>query len=624
MAFPHLPKPPDDFRARLRSLPEAPEQAWAALVALAGTDLSFIQTNALDAALTAAFPAPPAGLAGKPVRLAVLGSATTTHLLGPIRVGALRRGLHVATYESDFAQYQQELEDEASALHAFAPSAVLFALDAYHLAAPAREAGDAAALAATLARLEALWARARAAFRCPVIQQTVLGLHRPLLGSNEHRLASSPAAFVARLNAGLRPAADAAGVHLLAVDDRAARDGIAAWHNPTYWHLAKQEIAPAAAPAYGDLVARLLAALQGRSAKCLVLDLDNTLWGGVIGDDGMEGIVLGQGSAGGEAFAAFQRTARDLAARGVILAVCSKNDEANAVEPFESHPEMVLKRADIACFVANWQDKPTNLRRIAAELNIGLDALVFIDDNPMERDLVRRELPMVAVPEVTDDPESFAAALDAGGYFEALAVTEEDRERTAQYHGNRAREALREGATDLESYLRGLEMELTWRRFDRVGLARVVQLINKSNQFNLTTRRYTEEDVLAVMDDPRAFGLQLRLLDRFGDNGVIAIVIGRMDAGGDCDIDTWLMSCRVLGRQVEPTTLNLIAAQATALGARRLVGRYVPTKKNAMVRDHYAKLGFTVTETAPDGASRAVRDLAGFVPVPTFIHVREG
>ena len=624
MAFPHLPKPPDDFRARLRSLPEAPEQAWAALVALAGTDLSFIQTNALDAALTAAFPAPPAGLAGKPVRLAVLGSATTTHLLGPIRVGALRRGLHVATYESDFAQYQQELEDEASALHAFAPSAVLFALDAYHLAAPAREAGDAAALAATLARLEALWARARAAFRCPVIQQTVLGLHRPLLGSNEHRLASSPAAFVARLNAALRPAADAAGVHLLAVDDRAARDGIAAWHNPTYWHLAKQEIAPAAAPAYGDLVARLLAALQGRSAKCLVLDLDNTLWGGVIGDDGMEGIVLGQGSAGGEAFAAFQRTARDLAARGVILAVCSKNDEANAVEPFESHPEMVLKRADIACFVANWQDKPTNLRRIAAELNIGLDALVFLDDNPMERDLVRRELPMVAVPEVTDDPESFAAALDAGGYFEALAVTEEDRERTAQYHGNRAREALREGATDLESYLRGLEMELTWRRFDRVGLARVVQLINKSNQFNLTTRRYTEEDVLAVMDDPRAFGLQLRLLDRFGDNGVIAIVIGRMDAGGDCDIDTWLMSCRVLGRQVEPTTLNLIAAQATALGARRLVGRYVPTKKNAMVRDHYAKLGFTVTETAPDGASRAVRDLAGFVPVPTFIHVREG
>jgi len=635
MVFPHLPKPPDDFRARLRALPQpraAPEQAWAALVALAGTDLSFLQTNALDAALTAAFPTPPACLATRPVRLAVLGSATTTHLLGPIRVAALRRGIHLTAFEPDFAQYQQALEDPASALHAFGPTAVLFALDAHHLAAPARGAGgmatdaaaQAAALAATLARLQALWDRARAAFRCPVLQQTVLPLHRPLLGSNEHRLASSPAAFVSRLNAALRPAADAAGVHLLAVDDRAARDGIAAWHAPAYWHLAKQEIAPAAAAAYGDLVARLLAALQGRGAKCLVLDLDNTLWGGVIGDDGMAGIVLGQGSAAGEAYAAFQHYARDLAARGVILAVCSKNEEANALEPFDHHPEMVLKRADIACFVANWQDKPANLRRIAAELNIGLDALVFLDDNPMERDLVRRELPMVAVPEVTDDPDSFAAALDAGGYFEALAVTEEDRERTAQYHGNRARESLRETATDLDSYLRGLEMALTWRRFDRVGLARVVQLINKSNQFNLTTRRYTEEDVLAVMADPRAFGLQLRLLDRFGDNGVIAIVIGRVDAQGDCEIDTWLMSCRVLGRQVEPTTLNLIAAQAAALGARRLVGLYVPTSKNAMVRDHYAKLGFTVTETAPDGASRAVLDLAGFVPVPTFIHVREG
>ena len=632
MAFPHLPKPPDDFRARLRALPDPPQARWDALVALANTDLSFLQTNALDAALTAAFPGPPAGTAGKPVRLAVLGSATTTHLLGPIRVGALRRGLHVATWESDFGQYQQALEDEASALHEFAPTAVLFALDAHHLAAaargpggmPADAAAEDAALAEVLARLGALWARARAAFRCPVLQQTALPLHRPLLGSNEHRLAGSPAGFVARLNAGLRGAADAAGVHLLALDAAAARDGVGAWHNPTYWHLAKQEIAPAAAPAYGDLVARLLAALQGRSAKALVLDLDNTLWGGVIGDDGMEGIVLGQGSAGGEAFAAFQHHARALAARGVILAVCSKNDEANALEPFEHHPEMVLKRADIACFVANWQDKPANLRRIAAELNIGLDALVFVDDNPMERDLVRRELPMVAVPEVTDDPESFAAALEQGGYFEALAVTEEDRERTAQYRGNRAREALREAATDLDGYLRGLEMVLTWRRFDRVGLARAVQLINKSNQFNLTTRRYTEEDVLAVMADPRAFGLQLRLLDRFGDNGVIAIVIGRVDAAGACEIDTWLMSCRVLGRQVEPTTLNLIAAQAAALGAKRLVGVYVPTKKNAMVRDHYAKLGFTVTATAPDGASRAVLDLAGFVPVPTFIHVREG
>jgi FkbH-like protein len=212
-----------------------------------------------------------------------------------------------------------------------------------------------------------------------------------------------------------------------------------------------------------------------------------------------------------------QLYARELAKRGVILAVCSKNDHANAMAPFEQHPEMILKPADIACFVANWSDKAQNIREIAQRLNIGLDSLVFVDDNPFERNLVRSELPMVAVPEVPEDPGLIAAVLADAGYFEGLMVTDEDRERTGQYQANIAREALQAEAADLPAYLRGLGMELVWKRFDRIGLARTVQLINKTNQFNLTTRRYTEEDVLAVMDDPRAFGLQLRLLDRFGD-----------------------------------------------------------------------------------------------------------
>jgi FkbH-like protein len=249
---------------------------------------------------------------------------------------------------------------------------------------------------------------------------------------------------------------------------------------------------------------------------------------------------------------------------------------------------------------------------------------VFVDDNPFERNLVRQELPMVAVPEVTDDPVSYIAALSDAGYFEGLTVTDEDRERTGQYQGNKARDALKASATDLESYLRGLEMQLIWRRFDRIGLQRTVQLINKSNQFNLTTRRYVEEDILAVMSDAAAFGLQLRLLDRFGDNGVIAIIIGRLRDGSDLYIDTWLMSCRVLGRQVEPTTLNLIAQEARRLGARRLIGEYIPTKKNAMVRDHYARLGFTVTQNTADGGNVAVLELPGYTPSPTFIHVTEG
>jgi FkbH-like protein len=622
--LPHDPA----LRARLRAFRADPAPRWEQAVALANLRADFLLTNALDEAVRRHFPAAPPEITGKPVRLALLGSATMTHLHPAIRVAGLRRGLWIDTYENEYGQYLQELSDPGSGLRSFEPTAILLALDAHHLAAGVTAGMDAAAadaaLAEVVARLREAWDLARRAFRCPVIQQTALPLHLPVLGANEHRLPGSRAYFITRLNAALRDMAEREGVDLLALDDRAARDGLAAWHDPALWHRSKQEVTPLAAPMYGELVGRLLAARQGRSAKCLVLDLDNTVWGGVVGDDGVEGIVVGQGSALGEAYVAFQDYCRELVRRGVILAVCSKNDEANALEPFDRHPEMVLKRGDISCFVANWSDKAANIRQIAHELNIGLDSLVFVDDNPFERNLVRQELPMVAVPEVGEDPTTYAQAIADAGYFEGLAVTEEDRERTGQYQGNRAREALKGATTDLESYLRGLEMRLIWRRFDRMGLQRVVQLINKSNQFNLTTRRYTEEDVLAVMDDPAAFGLQLRLIDRFGDNGIIAIVIGRLQGSRDLDIDIWLMSCRVLGRQVEPTTLNLIAAEARRLGARRLIGEYIPTRKNGMVKDHYARLGFTVVETTNEGGSRAVLDLAGLDPAHTFIHVEEG
>ena len=621
-----LPTIPD-WRPRLRALPDhaAP---WAEAVSLANSRLNFVLTNALDQTLRQVVPLPPADVVTKPVRLAVLGSSTLAHLHGAIRVAGLRRGIWVDTYENEFGQYLQELSDPLSALHEFKPTAILFAFDAYHvtagLTAGMDEAGADAALAEIKDRIREVWRLAREAFRCPILQQTILPVHLPMLGNNEHRLPGSRAGFVARLNAALREMADAEGVDLITVDTRAAADGIGKWHDAALWHRSKQEISPASAPFFGELAVRLLAAKLGRSYKCLVLDLDNTVWGGVVGDDGLEGIVIGQGSPLGEAYTAFQDYARELSRRGIILAVCSKNDEVNALEPFEKHPEMVLKRGDIACFIANWSDKASNIRAIAKELNIGLDSLVFIDDNPFERNLVRQELPMVAVPEVDDDPTYYPRAIADAGYFEGFAITDEDRERSGQYQGNRAREALKSSVTDLDSYLRGLEMQLIWRPFDKIGLQRTVQLINKSNQFNLTTRRYTEEDVLAVMDDPAAFGLQLRLTDRFGDNGVIAIIIGRLRDDRDLYIDTWLMSCRVLGRQVEPTTLNLIAQEARRLGARRLIGEYIPTKKNAMVKEHYAKLGFTDTRFDDTGGNINTLELAAFVPADTFISVLEG
>ncbi len=579
----------------------APLPEW---VALANAPLDFIKTDMLNTAYRKAFPAPPPGLSAPPIRLAVLGSSTTKHLHPALRIAGLRRGFHVDIYEPDYGQYWFELMDPGSPLHEFAPTAVLFAFDARHmtrgLSPLADAAGAAAARDETIAHVQACWEKARAAFDATILQQTVLPAFPELVGQNEQILPGSPAASIAPLNAALRAAALQAGTHLVAIDSRAARDGIDAWYSDTFWHQAKQEIALSAAPVYGDLVMRLLAARFGRSAKCLVLDLDNTLWGGVVGDDGLDGLALGQGSAEGEAFAAFQAYAKDLAGRGVILAVCSKNDEANALAPFEQHPEMVLKRADIACFVANWDDKATNLRRIAESLNIGLDALVFVDDNPFERNLVREKLPMVAVPEVSDDPSTFARCLADAGYFEALALTDEDRARGAQYQANAARASMAGAANDIGDYLASLEMRLIWTRFDSVGLSRTVQLINKSNQFNLTTRRYDEADIKQMIANPDCLGLQLRLVDRFGDNGMIAVAI-MVRQGDAAVIDTWLMSCRVLGRKVEEATLQILAEEAGRWGVATLRGAYLPTAKNGMVKEHYSKLGFAPVVTDEPG-----------------------
>ena len=628
-----LPAVQTDWFEALDSLPlQVDEQArcWSHLIKLANHDLDGLQTLRLDRRLQRLFgQAPPEGLGSVPVRLAVLASATVEHLLPGLRVAGLRRGLWLTLYVCGYGQYAQELLDPTSGLHRFKPSAVLFALDAPHLTGGLDVAQSAETVSekldAVLARLAGHWRLARDAFGCVVLQQTLLPPAIDLIGNNEHRLPGAPATVVATLNAMIRSRADQENADIVAIDVHSARDGLQAWHDPMLWLRAKQAIHPAAAPLYGDLVARLLAAQQGRAAKCLVLDLDNTLWGGVVGDDGLDGIVLGEGSALGEAFLAFQHYARDLSRRGIVLAVCSKNDEANAFEPFERHPEMVLRRTDIACFIANWDDKAANLRRIAESLNIGLDSLVFADDNPFERNIIRRELPMVAVPELPPDPALYAGCLAAAGYFEAVRLTEEDNARTAQYQQRARHQSLLGSATDLAGYLRSLDMELAWRRFDTIGLARIVQLANKTNQFNLTTRRMTEAEVAALIDAPDALTLQLRLRDQYGDSGMIALVVGRLRApGGDLVIETWLMSCRVLGRQVEQATLFLVAAEARRLGAARLLGEYRQTAKNGMVREHYPRLGFSWLDEAPGGMTRWALTLDRPVEAPDFIRIIEG
>jgi FkbH-like protein len=401
---------------------------------------------------------------------------------------------------------------------------------------------------------------------------------------------------------------------LLDVAGLAETVGLADWHNQQLWNMAKFPFSDELIPLYADHVARTVAAIRGKSGKVLILDLDNTVWGGVVGDDGLEGIQIAQGDARGEAHLAVQRLALDLRQRGIVLAVSSKNTDEVAREPFEKHPEMLLELEHIAVFQANWNDKATNIQAIAEELSLGLDSMVFLDDNPVERGLVRELLPQVGVPELPEDPAYYARTLTAGGYFEAVTFASEDLKRAGFYQDNAKRASLQKQVGGLDAYLASLDITITFQPFDATGRARIVQLINKSNQYNLTTRRYTDPEVAEAEDDPEVFTLQVRLDDVFGDNGMISVVICRPGEAGVWVIDTWLMSCRVLGRRVEHMVLREILEHARAAGVHRLSGIYRPTDRNKLVVDHYEKLGFTKVEEEASGLTRWELPVEGAAP----------
>ncbi len=559
------------------------------------------------------------------MRLALLASSTIDHLIPVLQTAALRKGLLLDCYTGEYNQYRQELLNPSSKLYAFHPDVVLLALDTPALSWPLplnASAADAEQLIQTQVKEGAhLWSLAQKA-GTTVIQQTRVIPPVQFLGHGDSQVPATPVALTQRLNDAVRRAASEQGVHLLDIDSLAANVGKYLWCDAPLWYHAKQAITPAFAPLYAEHVSRLLGALRGVSAKCLVLDLDNTLWGGVIGDDGLEQIELGQGTGVGEAFQAFQTYLKGLKDRGVLLAVCSKNEAKTARAPFEKHPEMKLHLADFSAFVANWEDKATNLRAIATSLNISLDSLVFFDDNPAERAMIRQNLPPVTVPEVPDDPADFIACLCDAGYFEAITLTSDDLARADHYQANQRRQELRAMQTDMEGFLKSLAMEMEITPFDDIGRPRIAQLINKSNQFNLTTRRYTEEQVRQIQNDPHMLSFQIRLKDVYGDNGMISVVILRLltqNGKKGYAIDTWLMSCRVLGRQVEQAVLNSLADAALQRGADFLWGEYIPTEKNDLVREHYPRLGFKSVPASTSGAAAWMLPLASYKKFSTHI-----
>ncbi len=539
-----------------------------------------------------------AGVARPPslIRLAVLGSITTQQLATLVDLFLFGSGVWVDIYESAYGTCRQEILDERSPLYAFEPPFVYLPTtwrDLSGMPAVGDDETQVRALAdRELADRMALWTTVHGRLRCQVVQDNlVVPPWRPL-DNYESRHPASGCSYVTEINRRLAAQAPSF-VTIHDVDHLAGAVGRYAWADERFYCHAKLPCSPEHLVPYAHSVASVIAAHAGHSRKCLVLDLDNTLWGGVVGDAGMEGLQLGVGDPVAEAFLGFQRYVKALRERGVVLAVCSKNDAAVAERVFREHPHMVLRLDDIACFVANWSDKAANIRAIAQNLNLGLDSFVFIDDSPHERALVRRILPDVAVPEMPADPAAWVEALDRGHFFQAVTVGADDLRRTADYRASAQRQALAASARSVEEFLDSLQMSAAAAPITSATLGRSVQLINRSNQFNLRTRRYSPAHVATLLTDGDWLTLAVTLSDRLGDSGLIAVVLGQI-RGLELFVDTWVMSCRVLKRTVEEFTLIRLYEAARARGLRAVVGEYLPTAKNALVKAHYANLGFTL------------------------------
>jgi FkbH-like protein len=600
-----LPRPPADFSARCQSVSEQKEGLGPSIQALARHALDENQLLRLARLIAQAREQDLSLSPLVPFRLGIVSNATSQFIVPALAASAARHGIALECCEANFDQVVQEALSPDSAISRAQPDAVLIALD--HRGLPLRQClGDATAaqesVEAALAHLAVIRQGVARNSKAICIVQTVARPPETIFGNGDLAVPGTMRSLVDRLNRAVAESISGSGDVLFDVAGLAETVGLANWHDPTLWNLAKLPFSNVFLPLYADHIGRIIAAIRGKGRRCLILDLDNTVWGGVIGDDGIEGIVIGQGDPTGEAHLSVQQTALALRERGIVLAVSSKNHDEVARTPFRTHPDMLLREQHLAVFQANWNDKATNIKAIADALSLGLDSMVLLDDNPAERALVRQLLPQVAVPEMPADPALFTRTLLASGYFEAVAFSAEDRQRADFYENNARRVALRDQAGDLATYLASLEMVMTVQPFDEQGRKRIVQLINKSNQYNLTTRRYTERQVEEAQRDPDCVTLQVRLSDTFGDNGMISVVLCRQ-AGRDWQVDTWLMSCRVLGRRVEDAILQELLLLAGRRGIDRIIGAYHPTERNKLVEDHYEKLGFALVERREDGTT---------------------
>lgn len=515
-------------------------------------------------------------------RLAIL-TGYTSRLLGELVYGhALVRGLRIEIKESGYGLFEQVILAEDPEFVAFEPEVVYFCVGFEHLVLDSVDE--------ELARWRRLWEKARALYGCDIVMNNVVEPRQRVFGNHELKVEDSIGRKVAELNLALAREAPPY-VHLHDVNFLASNLGKDQMFDPKWYAVAKLPASLSCLPAYAVSLASVICAARGRSKKCAVLDLDNTLWGGVIGDDGVDGIRLGADSPEGESFVRFQRYLKALADRGVLLAICSKNDEAIARAPFERRSEMALELRDVSAFVANWAPKDEGIRHIAATLNIHLDSMVFIDDSATECALVRARLPEVTVVELPADPARYCEAVAAGAFFEPIALSSEDRLRTASFQAEGQRVVLQESVGTYEDYLAALEMQATLRAWRPDEVPRVTQLLAKTNQFNLTGRRYPDSRLRTLAEDPTGLCRRLSLRDRFGDYGLVSVFVATV-RDEVCEIENWVMSCRVFKRGVEAFLFGHVCEDLVRRGVRTVLGRLLPTDRNGYVAELFPSLGF--------------------------------
>ena len=562
-------------------------------------------------------------------QVTILRSFTVEPIVPLVRAGATCWGMDLEAKVGDFNAYVQEILDPGSLLYQQESDVVVIAVQTRDLvpeiwsrwtsldSAQVKQVVD-RVLGDFRTWIETMRSRSSAS----IVIHNLEKPGTPAGGVHDSQFVGQVGA-IEEINAGLVSlCGEHAGVHVLDYEGLVARHGRKNWLDEHKWLTARLPIAADSLSFMAEEWLRFFLPIRGKQAKCLVCDLDNTMWGGIVGEDGINGIKLG-GEYPGAAFQDFQRAIIDLTQRGVILGICSKNNEADALEAIDNHPEMLLRSKDFAAQKINWTDKAQNLREIASELNIGIDSLVLIDDNPIEREFVREMIPEMHVIDIDPQaPLGHATALRDCPLFERLEVSAEDRKRNELYSQQQQRTALKSSTASVEDYYRSLEMVATFGSADEATRQRVAQLTQKTNQLNMTTRRYSEQDIQSFVDDPRMRVYWTRVEDRFGDNGIIGVMIVR-DEDDHWLLDTFLMSCRVIGRTVETAMLGTLAAHAEASGAKKLVGPFIPTAKNTPAKEIYAKNEFQCVSEDESGSMWELDFAKNSLRPPEWIECRE-